>query len=97
MRIVWTIPALRDLTSIQAYIAQDSPSAAAQQIEAVIASVSDLLARFPQAGRNGRRANTRELVIQKTPYLVAYRLRGDTVAILRVLHGRQRWPRLPAG
>jgi toxin ParE1/3/4 len=30
-------------------------------------------------------------VIGRTPYIVAYRSRGDAIEILRVLHGRQRW------
>jgi toxin ParE1/3/4 len=32
------------------------------------------------------------LVVNRTPYVVPYRLRGATIEILRVLHGRQRWP-----
>ncbi len=35
---------------------------------------------------------TRELVIRKTPYIAAYRIEGDTIRILRVLHGAQQWP-----
>jgi toxin ParE1/3/4 len=31
-------------------------------------------------------------VISRTPYIVAYRITGDTVRILRVLHGARRWP-----
>jgi toxin ParE1/3/4 len=36
--------------------------------------------------------DTRELVIARTPFVVAYRLRNETIEILRVLHGAQRWP-----
>ena len=50
------------------------------------------LAQFPESGRPGRRAETRELVVSQTPYLVPYRVRGELVEVLRVLHGRQRWP-----
>jgi len=32
-----------------------------------------------------------ELVIRGTPYLVAYRIVGKTIRILRVLHGAQLW------
>jgi toxin ParE1/3/4 len=34
----------------------------------------------------------RELVVGCAPYVLPYRVRGDVVEILRVLHGRQRWP-----
>jgi plasmid stabilization system protein ParE len=43
-------------------------------------------------GRPGRIEGTRELVISRTPYIAAYRIGGDTVRILRVLHGAQQWP-----
>lgn len=35
---------------------------------------------------------TREMVISRTPYFVAYRIAGDDVEILAVLHGAWRWP-----
>jgi toxin ParE1/3/4 len=50
------------------------------------------LANFPEMGRPGRVHGTRELVIQSTPYIVAYRLKGSTVEILALLHGARRWP-----
>jgi toxin ParE1/3/4 len=50
------------------------------------------LVRFPESGRPGRRSGTHELVIGRTPYLVVYHALGGTIQILRVLHGRQRWP-----
>jgi plasmid stabilization system protein ParE len=50
------------------------------------------LARFPASGRPGRVAGTRELVIAGTPYIVPYRVTGDAVQIITILHGAQRWP-----
>ncbi|HLH88791.1 MAG TPA: type II toxin-antitoxin system RelE/ParE family toxin [Xanthobacteraceae bacterium] len=35
---------------------------------------------------------TRELVIVGSPYFVPYRVRGERVEILRVIHGARRWP-----
>ena len=91
MRIVWTEPAVHDLAAARAYIARDNPPAADRQVERVLAAVAGLL-QFPEIGRPGRRAGTRELVVSRTPYLVAYRLRADAIEVLRVMHGRQRWP-----
>ena len=51
-----------------------------------------LLARHPRMGRPGRVRGTRELVINRTPYIAAYRVSGDVVTILRLLHGARRWP-----
>lgn len=91
MRIVWTEPAVHDLAAARAYIARDNPPAADRQVERVLAAIAGLL-QFPEIGRPGRRAGTRELVVNRTPYVVAYRLRADLIEILRVMHGRQRWP-----
>jgi len=90
MRVVWTARALRDLAALRAYISQDNLPAAERQVELVLAAVAGL-ARFPDIGRPGR-SGTRELVVGRTPYIVPYLVRGELVEVLRVLHGRQRWP-----
>ena len=51
-----------------------------------------LFANAPEIGRPGRIEGTRELIIQQTPYIAAYRIERNSVRILRVLHGAQRWP-----
>lgn len=91
MRITWTAPALHDLAAARAYIACDNAPAAGRQVERVLAAVATLL-RFPEIGRPGRRPGTRELVVSRTPYIVAYRVTAETIQVLRVLHARQRWP-----
>jgi len=32
------------------------------------------------------------LVVSGTPYIVPYRVRGEVLEVLRVLHGAMRWP-----
>jgi toxin ParE1/3/4 len=91
MQVVWTAAALRDVAAIRAYIAADNPTAAARQTRRILARIDDLNL-FPLTGRTGRIDGTRELVVSRPPYLVAYRLRDTDVEILRILHGRQRWP-----
>ena len=82
---------MRDLASLREYISQERPAAAERQVELILAAV-ERLTRFPLSGRRGRRTGTRELVISQTPYLVPYRVRGELIEVLGVLHGRQRWP-----
>lgn len=36
--------------------------------------------------------NTRELVIPGTPYFLPYRVKGDVVQILGVIHEARKWP-----
>lgn len=93
MQIVWTHRALNDFAALRAYVALDNAPAAEGQVRQIIAAVVGL-ARFPGSGRPGRRVGTRELVVGRTPYIVPYRVQGETIEILRVLHGRQRWPEM---
>jgi toxin ParE1/3/4 len=91
MRLEWSIFAQADRDAIFDYIEQDSPRAAIT-VDDRIRSQVESLAQFPESGRTGRVEGTRELVIQRTPYIVAYRIAGKSVRILRILHGARRWP-----
>jgi toxin ParE1/3/4 len=91
MRLEWSILAQVDRDAIFDYIEADSPRAAITVDDRIREQV-ETLARFPESGRAGRIEGTRELVILRTPYVVAYRIAGNTVRILRVLHGSRRWP-----
>ncbi len=82
---------MRHLRAVRATIAADSADAADKQVIRIAMAIENLVS-FPELGRSGRRAGTRELVIGRTPYIVPYRLRGEIIEILAVMHGRQRWP-----
>ena len=53
----------------------------------------ELLADEPHRGRAGRWPHTRELVVP--PYVIPYRVKGQTVEVLRVFHGAREWPDRP--
>lgn len=91
MRVVWDPKALERLEALGTFIARDSPLAAVRTVERVFNAVDDL-ATSPFLGRAGRVAGTREFVVQRTPYMVVYRVRGELVEILAIQHGAQRWP-----
>ncbi len=82
---------MRHLRSARATIAADNADAAEKQIARIVNAI-EKLASFPELGRPGRRAGTRELMVGRTPYIVPYRQRGEIIEILAVQHGRQRWP-----
>lgn len=88
-RPFWTKPAVRDLAAARDHIAHDNAPAADRQVERVLAAIQRLL-QFSEIGRSGCRAGTRELVINGTPYIAAYRVAIDAIEVLRVTHGRQR-------
>jgi toxin ParE1/3/4 len=91
VRVRWLRRALRNLEEEADYVARDDPQAAAQVVERIATSVDRLVGQ-PALGRTGRVPGTRELIITGTPYIVPYRVREDTVEILRVFHGARRWP-----
>lgn len=89
MQIKWHRKIRQDLREVRAAIAEDNPKAAAKVAQRILQAVE----RLPDnPGRPGRVMDTRELVIAGTPYLVPYRIMGDVMVILRVLHGARQWP-----
>jgi toxin ParE1/3/4 len=91
MRLAWTESALGDLRALRVYIAEHDPKAAGKVALAILDGV-ERLTEFPASGRPGRLPNTRELVIPGSRYLVVYRVKDETLEILRVLHSARRWP-----
>jgi addiction module RelE/StbE family toxin len=87
LRLVWAQLALSDRDDIFTHIEAENPRAAVH-VDQQIAHAARRLIDFPESGRPGRIAGTRELVVSRTPYVVT----ADTVRILRVLHGAQMWP-----
>jgi toxin ParE1/3/4 len=90
--LTWSLLAVTDREAIYDYIEAESPRSAILVDDRIWNSTA-ALKRFPEMGRPGRIAGTRELVIQRTPYIVAYQIQSDRIRILRVLHGAQRWPK----
>lgn len=91
MTVAWSPRAIRHLLALRAYIARDSPDAAADVALTILAAV-ERLAELPNLGRPGRLAGTRELVVPGTPYVIPYRVRPGRLEIIAVFHGRQGWP-----
>lgn len=95
MKLSWTHQAFGDRDAILDHIAKDNAIAAVETDNLIVAAVENLLV-FPMMGRMGRVAGTRELVVAKSDYIVAYKLadQHQEVVILRVIHGVQQWPEM---
>lgn len=94
MKIEWDSRAVEDLRDIVDYIDERNPVAALKTYQLIAGSVSQL-ATHPFIGRVGRVGRTREMIVNGTPYLVAYCLGDNTVTIIAVLHAaRRRWSRV---
>jgi len=86
----WTEPAAADLAVIVDYLNEEAGLSIARRTAEALHVAARTLVRFPERGRPGRVTGTREIVV--APYVIAYRIRRDSVEILRVLHGARRWP-----
>jgi toxin ParE1/3/4 len=91
MQVRWTAAAADDLEQIADYLFRETPQHATRLIRSLYDAVF-ALRTFLMRGRPGKKAGTRELVIQSTPYVVVYQLGGDVVYVARILHGAQKWP-----
>lgn len=91
VELLWTCKALENLDQIAAYFGQDTPTRA-NSFVGQIKEKTELLLTFPALGRAGRVPGTRELVVHEN-YVVPYRVKGDSVQIIRVQHVARLWPK----
>lgn len=91
MKLVWTAQAVTDLVEIADYVSEHHPDAAIA-LRDRLRSVIEGLVDFPMAGRPGRVAETRELVVPGSNYLVPYRVHEGRVEILAIVHAARDWP-----
>ena len=75
MRLEWSSFALADRGGIFDYIEAEDPRTAVIVDDRIGWQIERLL-QFPESGRPGRIAGTRELVVGRTRYIVAYRVAG---------------------
>lgn len=83
----WTVGARRDLGAIVEYVGQDSLTYAAATAGRIVAAV-ERLRRHPRLGRlvpEFENPTIRELIVGN--YRVVYRLEGERVGIIAVVHG----------
>lgn len=91
-RVYWTPEARSKLRAIRDYIAQDNPSAANAVVTRLLRR-SRQLHIAPRSGRTVpeyRDATVRQVL--ERPFRIIYRVAGDEVAILTVMHYRQLLP-----
>jgi addiction module RelE/StbE family toxin len=82
--------AIADRDAIMVFIAQDNPTAAIDLDLEFEAKAENARLR-PKLYKAGRVKGTREIVVRPN-YVMVYRVIGNVVDILRVLHAAQQWP-----
>jgi plasmid stabilization system protein ParE len=87
IRVIWSDGALVDLAQHTRCVANFNPRSAIILAQELRTSAQNLQL-FPRHGRPGLVENTREL-IAVWPYVIAYRITGQSLEILRIWHGAQ--------
>ncbi len=88
MRIRWTLAAADDLHQIHIYLGEHEPHLARSTVIAIREAILSLK-KFPNRGRPGAIDGTRELLHERLPYIVAYRVKEEAVEILHIWHPSQ--------
>ncbi|MDG2738361.1 type II toxin-antitoxin system RelE/ParE family toxin, partial [Vibrio parahaemolyticus] len=83
MQIKWLKKALINLEHSAEYLQEQNPQSARDFVKEVH-ELTELLKANPAMGRPGRVFGTRELILQKFPYLIPYRVKDNRIEILRV-------------
>ena len=86
----WKKQAAADQEKIANYLIAKTPERAAELVRGIY-DAPTALATFPYRGRLESKQGTRELVLSPLPYIVVYQARGETVHVVRILHGAQKW------
>lgn len=90
MRVIWTPQAEQDRIDIWDYIAADNPQAAIE-IDALFSAAAVRLATYPQLGKPGVIAGTRELIPHEH-YRLVYEIGREEVWVLALVHTARLWP-----
>ncbi|WP_037585344.1 type II toxin-antitoxin system RelE/ParE family toxin [Stenoxybacter acetivorans] len=90
MLVNWSNAAHNDLNEIVDYIALDN-IVVAENLSESLFNIAEKLGQMPYIGRNGRVAGTREFVAHPN-YIIVYKVKLDELRILRVLHGKRKYP-----
>ena len=87
-RVFWTETAENARDAAIEHIAVDNLDAALIQFDEVERQ-TDRLLRYPHLGRPGHTKGTRDLSINRTHFVITYRVIGEDIQILRFRHTSQ--------
>jgi len=88
MIIRWTPAAAADLRHLSDCLKDHHPHYQQPTVRKVYAAVQSLK-EWPHRGRVGREEGTRELLFPPLPYIAVYRVKGQSIEVLRIYHGAQ--------
>jgi plasmid stabilization system protein ParE len=91
MRLKWSEYARFKYIEQIGYIALRNIEAA-ERIEAAVEGALDNVLAFPKIGRTGRVLGTFEYLIKNAPLIIVYKIHGEVITVLNILHTSQDYP-----
>jgi len=92
-RLDWAQEALDEFDAAMRFYTERNSSAADRMANEIIKAALLLTVPFPTPGRQGRVPGTFERLIGKRiPFMLVYRVKSNTVQIIRVLHHARKYP-----
>ena len=91
MRIRWTPASAADLQSISDYLKEHHPRYRDPTMRKLYAAIRELK-EWPGVADRGARKAPERFLFPPTPYVAVYRVREQTIEILRIYHGAQDRP-----
>ena len=85
MRLVYTRLARADVLAAQAWYSRREPALGARFI-ATVAAAAKKLQRFPESAEVVHSPSFRRAVIPGFPYSLIYRIRGQKIVVIAVIH-----------
>lgn len=91
MKLRWTPNAAEDLESIYVYLREHRPEWAESTIRSLYRTALSLRT-MSDRGRTGKMPGTKELVLDRMPYIIVYRISGQVVELIHFNHTSQNRP-----
>jgi toxin ParE1/3/4 len=85
MNVLWTRRAITHLEAELEYYGRINP-ALAKELSIVIKDSITNIFTLPSMGRPGKKMDTRELIINKYPYIMVYRVKNNVLEIVALIH-----------
>ncbi len=91
MKVFWLKRAVNELRAEREFIARDNPTAASE-VAAYLYNAAMRLEALPFNAPESDSKAYRELILTRYryPYIIRYRIKGERVEVLRMIHGRRR-------
>ncbi len=91
MTVILSPSARNDLAGVYEYYAERDYEHMERVVRAILLACEGI-PQFPLMGKQGALEGTRERLMSRYPYRLVYRIAGDDIIILRIMHTKQQWP-----